>query len=88
METCGGCSGAASQPRRKARCGPFVGHGRKCRELGLAWKRVVEESVKNLAVIHQSTGSKVPHAVVAERPIAIVIGEIDNRSVIAATDLA
>jgi hypothetical protein len=48
----------------------------------------VEEPVENLTVIHQSTGSQVPHVIVAERLIGIMIGEIDDRGVIAGTDLA
>ena len=48
----------------------------------------MEETVKDLAVIHQSTGSQVPLVVVAEGLIGVVIGEIDNRSVIAGTGLA
>ena len=79
---------SASRPGRKTRSGPFARHGRRGRELGLAWELVVEETVEDLAVIHQSTGSQVPHVVVAERLIGIVIGEIDDRSVIAGTDLA
>ena len=48
----------------------------------------MEETVEDLAVIHQSTGSEVPHRIMAEGPIGIVIGEIDDGSVIAGTGLA
>ena len=88
METCGGRSGPGEPAETKDRLRSLCWPRSPVRELGLAWELVVEETVKNLAVIHQSTGSEVPHVVVAEGPIGIVIGEIDNRSVIAGTDLA
>jgi hypothetical protein len=46
----------------------------------------VEKTVEDLAVIHPPTGSKVPQGIVAEGLIGIVIGEVDDRSVIAGTD--
>ena len=58
------------------------------RELGLACDRVVEKTVEDLVVIHQPTGSEVPHGIVAEGLIGIVIGEVDDRGVIAGTDPA
>jgi len=48
----------------------------------------VEETVEDLAVIHPSTGSQVPPVIVAEGLIGIVIGEIDDRGLIASTNLA
>jgi len=89
VETLGGWwSGPGSQPGRETSSGPFAGHGCRGEEFGLAGDLIVEETVEDLAVIHQSTGSQVPLVVVAEGLIGVVIGEIDNRSVIAGTGLA
>ena len=88
METFRGRSGPGSRPGRETGFGPSARHGRRGGELGLAWDRVVEKTVEDLVVIHQPTGSEVPHVIVAEGPIGIVIGEVDDRSVIAGTDPA
>jgi hypothetical protein len=49
---------------------------------------IVKETVEDLAVTQQPAGCQVPHVVVAEGLIRVVIGEIDNRSVITSTGLA
>jgi hypothetical protein len=54
----------------------------------LAWDRVVKETVEDLVVMHQSTRSEMPHNIVAESLIGIVIGEVDDRSMIPGTDAA
>ena len=48
----------------------------------------MEKTVEDLVVIQQPIGSEVPHGIAAEGPIGIVIGEVDDRSVIAGTDPA
>ena len=68
--------------------GPSARHGCRGRELGLECDRVVEKTVEDLVVIQQPIGSEVPHGIAAERPIGIVIGEVDDRNVIAGTDPA
>jgi hypothetical protein len=88
VETFGGWSGPGRLPGRETSSGPSARHGHSGGELGLTWDRVVEETVEDLAVIHQSTGSQVPQVIMAEGLIGIVIREIDDRSVIAGTDLA
>ena len=88
METVLGRLGPGSPTGWETGSGPSARHGRRGRELGLEWDRVVEKTVEDLAVIHQPAGSQVPHGIVAEGPIGIVIGEVDDRSVIAGTDLA
>ena len=88
METFVGRLGLGSRPGRETSFGPSARHGRRGGELGLAWDRVVEKSIEDLAAIHQPTGSWVPPVITDEGPIGIVIGEVDYRSVIAGTDLA
>jgi hypothetical protein len=68
--------------------GPFARNRRRGAELGLAWDRVVKETVEDLVVMHQSTRSEMPHNIVAESLIGIVIGEVDDRSMIPGTDAA
>ncbi len=48
----------------------------------------MEKTVEHLVVIQQSTGSEVPHGIAAKGPIGIVIGELDDRNVMAGTDSA
>ena len=48
----------------------------------------MEKTVEDLVVVHQSIGSEVPHGIAAEGQIGVVIGEVDDRSVIAGTDPA
>ena len=88
METFLGRLGPGSRSGRESGFGPSARHGRRGGELGLAWDRVVEKTVEDLVVIHQSTGSEVPHGIMAEGLIGIVIGEVDDRSAIAGADPA
>ena len=55
---------------------------------GKTWDRVVVKAVEDLVVRQQPFGSEVPHRIAAEGLIGIVIGEVDDRSVIAGTDRA
>ena len=48
----------------------------------------MEKTIEGLAVIHPASGSQVPHVILAERLIGVVIGEVDDRGVVAGTELA
>jgi hypothetical protein len=45
----------------------------------------VEKAVEDLVVIHHPTRGEMPKVIVAEGQIAIVIGKVDHRGVIAGT---